>query len=76
MSDHITVLCMKRLNAKFVAMKDEIYELKVEVKSLKECVEKINSKSLADRNYNQKLNIKTLFLEQQNSFSKQEISMK
>ena len=32
----------KDLNAKFVAMKDEIYELKLEIKNFKEGIEKIN----------------------------------
>ena len=32
------------LNAKFVAIKGEIYGLKLEIKRLKECIEKINSK--------------------------------
>ena len=36
-------------------MKDEIYELKLEIKSLKEGTEKINSKSLPDKKYNQQL---------------------
>ena len=40
------------LNAKFVTMKDEIYGLKLEIKSLKDGIEKINSKSSPDRNYN------------------------
>ena len=47
----------KNLNAKFVAMKDKIYELKLEVKSLKEGIEKIDSKSSPDKNYKQELNI-------------------
>ena len=34
----------KDLNANFVAMKNEIYELKLEIKILKEGIEKINSK--------------------------------
>ena len=59
MFGHITALCMKELNAKFVAMKDETYELKLEIKSLKECIEKVNSKSSVDREYNQ--NNKILF---------------
>ena len=49
-------------------MKNEIYELKLEIKSLKEGIEKINSKSSPDKKYNQELNIKNSFLEQQNSF--------
>lgn len=48
-------------NAKFVAMKYEIFGLKLEIKSLKECIEKINSKLLPDRNYNQELNTKNSF---------------
>ena len=49
-------------------MKNEIYELKLEIKSLKEGIEKINSKSSSDKNYSQELNIKNSFLQQQNSF--------
>ena len=66
----------KDLNAKFVAMKNEIYELKLEIKSLKGGVEKINSKSSPEKNYDHELNIKNSFLEQQNSFLKQEIISK
>ena len=66
----------KDLNAKFVAMKDETYELKLEIKSLKEGIEKINSKSSPDKNYNQELNIKNSFSEQENSFLKQELISK
>ena len=54
-------------------MKNEIYELKLEIKSLKEGIKKINLKSSTDKYYNQELNIKNSFLEQQNSFLKQEI---
>ena len=36
----------------------------------------MNSKSSPDKNYNQELNIKNSFLEQQNSFLKQEIISK
>ena len=43
----------KDLNAKIVAIKDETYELKLEVKYLKEGTEKINLKSSPDENYNQ-----------------------
>ena len=57
-------------------MKNEIYELKLEIKSLKEGIEKINSKSSSNKNYNQELNIKNSFLEQQNYFLKQEIISK
>ena len=63
----------KELNAQFVTMKNEIYELKLEIKSLKEGIKKINLKSSTDKYYNQELNIKNSFLEQQNSFLKQEI---
>ena len=66
----------KDLNAKFVAMKNEIYELKLEIKSLKGGIEKINSKSSPEKNYDHELNIKNSFLEQQNSFLKQEIISK
>ena len=62
-----------QINVKFVTMKNEIYELKLEIKSLKEGIEKINSKSSLDKKYNQELNIKNSFLEQQNSFLKQEL---
>ena len=58
----------KDLNARFVTMKNEIYELKLEIKSLKEGIEKINSKSSSNKNYSQELNIKNSFLQQQNSF--------
>ena len=51
-------------------MKDEIYVLKLEIKSLKEVIEKINLKSSPDKNYNQELNIKNSFLERENSFPK------
>ena len=57
-------------------MKNEIYELKLEIKSLKEGIEKINSKSSSNKNFNQELNIKNYFLEQQNSFLKQEMISK
>ena len=67
----ISNLC--QINVKFVTMKNEIYELKLEIKSLKEGIEKINSKSSPDKKYNQELNIKNSFLEQQNSFLKQEL---
>ena len=60
----------KDLNAQFVTVKNEIYELKLEIKSLKEAIEKINSKSSPGKNYNKELNIKNSFLEQQNSFLK------
>ena len=43
----------KDLNAKFVAMKDEIYDLKLEIKKLKEGIEKMNLKSSSNKNYNQ-----------------------
>ena len=43
---------------------------------MKEGIEKMNSKSSPDKNYNQELNIKNSFLEQQNSFLKQEIISK
>ena len=66
----------KDLNAKFVAMKDETYELKLEIKSLKEDIEKINSKASPDKNYYQELNIKNFVLEQQNYFLKEEIISK
>ena len=66
----------KDLNAQFVTMKNEIYEFKLEIKSLKEGIEKINSKSSPDKDYNRELNIKNAFLEQQNSFLKQEIISK
>ena len=66
----------KDLNAQFVTVKNEIYELKLEIKSLKEGIEKINSKSSPDKDYNRELNIKNAFLEQQNSFLKQEIISK
>ena len=66
----------KDLNAQFVTMKNEIYELKLEIKSLKEGIEKINSKSSSNKNYNQELNIKNSVLEQQNYFLKQEIISK
>ena len=49
-------------------MKNEIYELKAEIKNFKERIEKTNSKSSPDKNYSQELNIKNHFLEQQNSF--------
>ena len=58
----------KDLNAKFVTMKNEIYELKVEIKNFKERIEKTNSKLSPYKNYSQELNIKNHFLEQQNSF--------
>ena len=57
-------------------MKNEIYELKLEIKSLKEGIEKINSKSSSNKNFNQELNIKNYLLEQQNSFLKQEMISK
>ena len=57
-----------QINVKFVTMKNEIYELKLEIKSLKEGIEKINSKSSSNKNYSQELNIKNSFLQQQNSF--------
>ena len=57
-------------------MKNEIYELKLEIKSLKEGIEKINSKSSSNKNFNQELNIKNYFLEQQNYFLKQEMISK
>ena len=60
----------KDLNAK---LKDEIYELKLEIKNLKEGIEKINSKLSPDKNYDQE---KNSFLEQQSSFLKQEIISK
>ena len=66
----------KDLNAQFVTMKNEIYEFKLEIKSLKEGIEKINSKSSSNKNFNQELNIKNYFLEQQNSFLKQEMISK
>ena len=43
----------KDLNAQFVTIKNEINELKLEIKSLKQGIEKINSKSSPDKNYNQ-----------------------
>ena len=43
----------KDLNAKFVAMKDEIYDLKLEIKKLKKGIEKMNLKSSSNKNYNQ-----------------------
>ena len=46
------------------------------IKSLKEGIEKMNSKSSPAKNYNQELNIKNSLLEQQNSFLKQEIISK
>ena len=49
------------LNAKFVTMKNEIYELKLEIKNFKEGIEKTNSKSSPDKNYSQELNIKNYF---------------
>ena len=55
----------KDLNAKFAVVKDEIYKLKLEIKSLKEGIEKINSKLSLDKNYNEELNTKNYFLEQQ-----------
>ena len=58
----------KDLNAKFVTMKNEIYELKSDIKNFKEGIEKTNSKSSPDKNYSQELNIKNHFSEQQNSF--------
>ena len=42
----------KNLHATFVAMKNEIYKLKLKIKSLKEGIEKINSKSSPEKNYN------------------------
>ena len=45
-------------------MKNEIYELKAEIKNFKERIEKTNSKSSPDKNYSQELNIKNHFLEQ------------
>ena len=57
-------------------MKDEIHELKLEIKSLKKGIDEINSKSSPDKNYYQELNIRNSFLEQQNSFFKKEIISK
>ena len=57
-------------------MKNKICELKLEIKNLKEGIEKINSKSSPDKNHSQELNVKNSFLEQQNSFLKQEIISK
>ena len=57
-------------------MKDEIYVLKLEIKNLKEDIEKINSKLSPDKNYDQEKNIKNSFLEQQSFFLKQEIISK
>ena len=65
----------KDLNAKFVAMKDEICGLKLEIKSLKECIEKINSKPSPGRNYNQELN-KNSFFRTTKFFLKEEIALK
>ena len=48
----IPELIYKDLNAQFVTVKNEIYELKLEIKSLKEAIEKINSKSSPGKNYN------------------------
>ena len=42
----------KDLNAQFVTVKNEIYELKLEIKSLKEGTEEINSKSSTGKNSN------------------------
>ena len=57
-------------------MKDEIHELKLEIKSLKKGIDEINSKSSPHKNYYQELNIRNSFLEQQNSFFKKEIISK
>ena len=43
---------------------------------MKEDIDKINSKSSPGKNYNQELNIKNSFLEQQNSFLQQDIISK
>ena len=51
-------------------MKDDIHELKLEIKSLKKGIDEINSKSSPDKNYYQELNIRNSFLEQQNYFFK------
>ena len=49
----LELLDYKDLNAQFVTIKNEINELKLEIKSLKQGIEKINSKSSPDKNYNQ-----------------------
>ena len=54
-------------------MKDEICELKLEIKDLKEGIEKINSKLSPDQNHKQEINIKNYFSEQQNSFLNQKL---
>ena len=58
------IIDYKDVSVKFVTMKNEIYELKLEIKSLKEGIEKMNSESSPDGNYNHELNIKNSFLEQ------------
>lgn len=54
-------------------MKDEICELKLEIKDLKKGIEKINSKLPPDQNHKQEINIKNYFSEQQNSFLNQKL---
>ena len=58
------IIDYKDVSVKFVTMKNEIYELKLEIKSLKEGIEKMNSESSPDGNYNHELNIKNSFIEQ------------
>ena len=41
----------------------KLYGLKLEIKSLKEDIEKINSKSSPDGNYNRELSIQNSFLQ-------------
>lgn len=45
----------KDLSAKFVAMKDGTYELKLEIKTLKEGIDKMKLKSAHGKNYNQNI---------------------
>ena len=49
----------KDLYAQFVTMKNEIYMLKLEIKSLKEGIEITNSKQSPDKNYNQEFFFRT-----------------
>ena len=57
-------------------LKYEIFGLNLEIKSLKEYIEKINSKLLPDRNYNQELNTKNSFFRTTKFSLKQEIASK
>ena len=57
-------------------LKYEIFGLNLEIKSLKECIEKINAKLLPDRNYNQELNTKNSFFRTTKFSLKQEIPSK